>query len=81
MSLRAARLGRSRDNVLKSATTRPERQVVVRSPRSVLACRDWLRLARGETLPSVVGNRAVDNGAAVNALPGVENEEEIGEAF
>ena len=47
----------------------------------LLACRDGLRLPRSETLPTIVGNRAVDDGAAVNALPGVEDEEEIGEPF
>ena len=49
--------------------------------RGVLACRDVLRLPRSETLPTIVGNGAVDDGAAVNALPGVEDEEEIGEPF
>jgi hypothetical protein len=54
-----------------------EHQMVVGSSRNVLPCRDRLRIARSETLPSVVGNRAVDDGAAVNAFPGVEDEEEI----
>ncbi len=39
--------------------------------------RHGLRVACGQTLPPIVGNRAVDDRAAVNALPGVENEEEV----
>ena len=51
------------------------------SSRCVLPRGDWLRVSRGETLPSIVGNCAVDDGAAVNAFPGIEDEEEIGEPF
>jgi hypothetical protein len=47
----------------------------------VLACGDWLRVARGEALSSVIGNRPIDDGTTVDTLPGVENEEEIGEPF
>ena len=32
-----------------------------------------------QTLSPVVGNRAIDDGATINALPGVENEKEIRE--
>jgi len=53
----------------------------VGSSHGVLARGDWLRVSRGETLPSIVGNCPVDDGAAVNAFPGVEDEEEIGEPF
>lgn len=67
----------------RSETTLQELHTAVsgRTPRGVLACRDGLRLPRSEALPTIVGNRAVDDGAAVNALPGVEDEEEIGEPF
>jgi len=53
----------------------------VESSRCVLPRGDWLRVSRGETLPSIVGNCPVDDGAAVNAFPRVEDEEEIGEPF
>ena len=38
-----------------------------------------LRVARRETLPSIIGNGPVDDGTAIDALPGVKNEEEVGE--
>lgn len=59
----------------RSETTLQELHTAVsgRAPRGVLACRDGLRLPRSEALPTIVGNRAVDDGAAVNALPGVED--------
>lgn len=47
----------------------------------MLACGDGLRVARGETLSSVIGNRPIDDGTTVDTLPGVENEEEVGEPF
>jgi len=49
--------------------------------RCVLARCDRLRIPCGETLPPIVGNGTVYDGAAVNAFPRVEDEEEIGEAF
>lgn len=38
-----------------------------------------LRIARRKTLPSIIGNSPVDDGTAIDALPGVKNEEEVGE--
>ena len=38
-------------------------------------------MTSGETLPPVVGNRTIDDGAAVDTFPGVEDEEEVGEPF
>jgi hypothetical protein len=36
-----------------------------------------LGIPGGQTLSSIVGNRAIDDRTAVDAFPGVENEEEI----
>ena len=44
-----------------------------------LARGNGLRLSCCQTLSPVVGNRAIDDGATINALPGVENEKEIRE--
>ena len=44
---------------------------------SKLSRRDGLRFARRETLPAVGGNGAIDDGAAVDAFPGIEDEKEI----
>jgi hypothetical protein len=44
-----------------------------------LARRNGLSFAGSEATATVRRNRAIDDGSAVNALPGVENEEEIGE--
>ena len=38
-----------------------------------------LCIAGGETFAPVVGNRAIDDGAAVDALPCVEDQKEVGE--
>lgn len=36
-----------------------------------------LRIFRGQALASIAGNRTVNDSAAIDALPGVENEEEV----
>lgn len=47
--------------------------------RNVLpGCGHGLRIARCQTLPAIIGNRTIDDRAAVDALPGVENQEEVG---
>lgn len=51
----------------------------VRVFRATLPSGDGLGLARGEALSTIVGDGAIDDGAAVDAFPGVENEEEIRE--
>lgn len=53
--------------------------ITLRTERSSaeLAGRNRLSVASGEALPAIGRNRSVDDGAAVNALPGVENEEEV----
>ena len=38
-----------------------------------------LGIPGGQAFAPVVGNRAIDDGAAVDALPGVEDQKEIGE--
>ena len=44
-----------------------------------LARGNGLRFSCRQTLSPIVGNRTIDDGAAVNALPGIENEKEIRE--
>lgn len=44
---------------------------------SKLSRRDGLRFARRQTLAAVGGNGAIDDGTAVDAFPGVEDEKEI----
>ena len=38
-----------------------------------------LRIARREALPSVIGDRAIDDRAAIDAFPCIEDQKEIGE--
>jgi hypothetical protein len=38
---------------------------------------DGLSISGSQTLPAVIGNGAVDDGAAIDAFPGVEHEKEI----
>lgn len=47
------------------------------SERAGLAGRDGLSFASGEALSPIRRNRPIDDGSTVNALPGVENEEEV----
>jgi len=46
-----------------------------------LASRNGLGIPRCETLSAIVRNGAIDDRAAVDAFPCVENEKEIREAF
>ena len=41
------------------------------------AGRNRLRFTRGEALSPIGRNRSIDDGATVNALPGVKNEKEV----
>jgi len=36
-----------------------------------------LGFVRSQALSAIIGNRAVDNGAAVDTFPGIEDEKEI----
>src|SRR5687768_2390825 len=40
---------------------------------------DWLRIASGQALPAIVGNGSINDRAAVDALPCVEDQKEVGE--
>lgn len=42
-----------------------------------LASRDRVRFSSCETLSAIVGNRTVNNGAAINALPCIEDQKKI----
>ena len=42
-----------------------------------LASRDCVRFSSCETLSAIVGNRTVNNGAAINALPCIEDQKKI----
>ena len=44
----------------------------------ILPSRDGLRVACRKTFSSIIGDRAIDDRAAVDTLPCVENEKEIG---
>lgn len=46
---------------------------------SILADGNRLRIFRGQALASIAGDRTINDRTAVDALPGVENEEEVGE--
>jgi len=46
-----------------------------------LAGRNRLRFTRGKAFSPIGGNRPIDDGATVNAFPGIKNEKEIGESF
>ena len=39
----------------------------------------WLRIASCQALPPIIGDGAIDDCAAVDALPRVENQKEVGE--
>lgn len=43
-----------------------------------LASGDGLGLRRGKAVPPVGGNRPIDDGTAIDAFPGIEDEEEVG---
>jgi hypothetical protein len=47
----------------------------------VLVGRHCLGIASGQALPPIIRNGAIDDRAAVDTFPGVENQEEVGEAF
>jgi len=47
--------------------------------RMGLARTNGLRLAGSQTLSAIIGNGAVDNGAAVDAFPCIEHEKEVRE--
>lgn len=49
--------------------------------RLSLTSGDGLRLSSCKALASIIGDRPVNNRAAVNTFPCVENEEKIGEPF
>ena len=44
---------------------------------SILASGNRLRIPSGEALSPIAGDRTVNDRAAINAFPGVENEEEV----
>jgi hypothetical protein len=46
---------------------------------TLLAHGNGLGLSGSQTLSAIVGNGAVDDGAAINAFPGIEDEKEIRE--
>lgn len=45
----------------------------------VLARTDGLGFAGSQTLPAIIGNGTVDNGAAVDAFPCIKHEKEVRE--
>ena len=51
------------------------------STRYDLPSRDGLRFAGRETLSSVIGDGAINNGTAVNTFPCIEHEKKIREPF
>ena len=65
--------------ILGRHTTPSHRANRARAPR--LAGRHRLSVASGEALSTIGRNGSVDDGSAVDAFPGVENEKEIREPF
>lgn len=49
--------------------------------RGLLVGHYGLGIARGQALPPIIRNGAIDDRAAVDAFPGVEYQEEVGKPF
>jgi len=63
---------------VKPRLAHPEPFALVHDPASTnLARGSRLRFSSRQTLSTVVGNRAVDNGSTIDAFPCVEDEKEI----
>ena len=59
-------------------------QLAVKTISVFLGSRYWLKglsIMSDEALSSVVGNRTVNDGSAIQAFPGVEDQEEVRKAF